>query len=338
MAKVSEIGEFGLIERIRSRRAAYDEDVIVGIGDDCAVLRRGSVLEVLTTDCLLEGSHYEKTWLDATDIGWKALAVNVSDVAAVGGIPKHALVTLFLPEDFTTKAIDEIYEGLEACGEMAGVSVVGGDIVKTPGTFAISITLSGICERDEVILRSGARKDDLIVVTGALGEAAVGLKILRDGTAWPEGSSLGACVSRFRRPVPRLAESRAILEHLQPSSMIDISDGLLSDLWHIMESSKVGSVLEAGQIPVGPGVVDFFEGNEEEALSQALAGGEDYELLFTVNSRHESTLSEVSESLGIGLTPIGRITAKGAGVMLAGRDGERELDRAGFDHFKPRAK
>ena len=336
MAKVSEIGEFGLIDRIRSRRVVRDEDVIVGIGDDCAVLRRGPVLEVLTTDCLVEGSHYEKSWLSATDVGWKALAVNVSDVAAVGAIPRHALITLFLPEDFTTKAVDEVYDGLEACGETAGVSVVGGDIVKTPGTFTISVTLSGVCERDELVLRSGARKDDLIVVTGALGEAAAGLKILRNGTAWPEGSPLEACVSRFRRPVARLAESRAILKHLQPSSMIDISDGLLSDLWHIMESSKVGSLLEAERIPVGQGVRDLFEGNEAEALSHALRGGEDYELLFTVSSRQESKLAEVSDSLGIGLTTIGRITAKGAGVRLASKDGERELDPAGFDHFKPR--
>ena len=151
--KLDEIGEFGLIERIKGRKAAYDEDVVIGIGDDCAILRRGPMLEVLTTDCLVKGTHYEDEWLAMKDVGWKALAVNVSDIAAVGGIPKHALVTLFLPEDFTTADIDDLYDGLDECGNATGVSVVGGDIVKIHGPFAISVTLSGTCERDEVVAR-----------------------------------------------------------------------------------------------------------------------------------------------------------------------------------------
>lgn len=337
MAKIGEIGEFGLIDRIRSRTASYGEDVVLGIGDDCAVLRRGPVLEVLTTDCLVEGTHYEAGWLAMGDIGWKALAVNVSDIAAVGGTPKHALVTLFLPGDSTTKQIDELYDGLEQCGEKTGVVVVGGDIVKIDGPFAISVALSGVCERDEIVLRSGARQGDTIVVTGSLGGASVGLKALRQdsGRAWDE--HIEACITRFRRPVPRLSESRAIIEDLQPTSMIDISDGLLSDLWHIMESSKVGAVLEGKDIPVGMGVVDFFSGSKEDALSQALAGGEDYELLFTINSRLEGRLPEVAARLGVELTPIGKITPRGAGVKLAQEGGQREIRKGGFDHFGPAA-
>lgn len=335
MANVSEIGEFGLIDRIRSRKISYDEDIVLGIGDDCAVLRRGPVLEVLTTDCLVEGSHYEPGWLSMNDIGWKAQAVNVSDVAAVGGIPKHALVTLFLPGDFTTKQADDLYDGLEQCGDETGVVVVGGDIVKIDGPFAISVALSGVCERDEIVLRSGARRDDTIVVTGSLGEASVGLRVLRQTDRSAAGEAVDACIRRFQRPVPRLKESRAIIQDLQPTSMIDISDGLLLDLWHIMDASNVGAVLEGHNIPIGTGVVDFFGGNREEALSQALAGGEDYELLFTINSRFEDKLPEVAERLGTRLTPIGKITTKGAGVRLAGEDGERDLERGGFDHFGP---
>jgi thiamine-monophosphate kinase len=335
VTEVSEIGEFGLIDRIRSRRVPHDEDVVLGIGDDCAILRRGPVLEVLTTDCLVEGSHYQPGWLDMTDVGWKVIAVNVSDVAAVGGVPKHALVTLFLPEDLTVKQIDDLYDGMERCGEEMGVVVVGGDIVKINGPFGVSVTLAGVCERDEIVLRSGARQGDTIVVTGTLGDASVGLKALRDGTAGSESETMDGCIARFRRPVPRLRESRAIIEQLQPTSMIDISDGLLSDLWHIMEASGVGATLEAQEIPIGSGVIDFFGGNEEEALSQALAGGEDYELLFTIKSRFEEKLPDLAAGLGTKFTPIGKITAKGAGVRLAGQAGERELERGGFDHFGP---
>jgi thiamine-monophosphate kinase len=336
MTKVSELGEFGLIERIRSRKAVGDENLVVGIGDDCAVLRRGPVLEVLTTDCLVAGTHFEDGWLTMKDVGWKVMAVNVSDVAAIGGTPQHALVTLFLPDDFEIKQVDEIYEGMEECGDRMGVSVVGGDIVRTTGPFAVSVALSGVCERDQIVLRSGARQDDLVVVTGALGEASVGMRLLREAG---EGRSTPAqeCVRRFQHPMPRLSEARTIIKSLQPSAMIDISDGLLSDLWHIMDASGVGAVLDGDSIPIGKCVLDYFQADREEALSQALGGGEDYELLFTVSSRHEERLAEVAQGLDIGLTPIGKIRAKGTGVRLAGEAGERELGRAGFDHFGPEA-
>jgi thiamine-monophosphate kinase len=333
--KVDEIGEFGLIERIRARKTAYDEDVIIGIGDDCAILRRGQVLEVLTTDCLVEGTHYQRGWLSMRDIGWKSLAVNASDVAAVGGSPKHALVTLFLPEETTAAEIDELYDGLEECGAATGASVVGGDIVKIHGPFAISVTLSGTCERDEVVLRSGARKDDIVVVTGSLGEAALGLRLLKEGAGPCEANAgIAAALGKFRRPSPRLSASRAIVQDLRPSSMIDISDGLVSDMWHVLESSKVGAVLDEDAVPVAPGVVEYFGGRTEEALSMALAGGEEYELLFTMSGRLESRLPELADKLGIGLTRIGKIVAKATGAKLAGAGGEKDLKPGGFDHFK----
>jgi thiamine-monophosphate kinase len=335
MAKASEVGEFALIERIRSRKARRDEDLVVGIGDDGAVLRRGPVLEVLTTDCLVEGTHYEPGWLSMKDIGWKALAVNISDIAAMGGHPAHALVTLFLPDDFTTQQLDDLYEGLEECGEAMGVTVVGGDIVKIKGPFAVSIALSGICDRDQLVLRSGARQDDIIVVTGCLGEAAVGLRALRGEKGGLDDDLIETCTWRFKRPVPRLKESRAIIEGFLPSSMIDISDGLLSDLWHILEASNVGAVLDADTIPVGRCVIDFFSGKKEEALSLAINGGEDYELLFTIDCRHGEQLPGMATKMGIGLNQIGKITPKSSGVKLAGKEGERELGRGGFDHFKP---
>jgi thiamine-monophosphate kinase len=373
MAKADEIGEFGLIDRIRARRTVHGEDVVVGIGDDCAVIRRGPDLEVLTTDCLVEGTHYEPGWMTMKDIGWKAIAVNVSDVAAMGGRPGQVLVTLFLPEGFTTGQLDDLYEGMEECGQRMGVSIVGGDIVRIDGPFAVSIMLTGICERDRIVLRSGARKGDVIAVTGALGESSVGLKLLQagigivddpgaagsaedrsagsgdaTGEAQGAGSAHGvddahgageahaeACLERFRRPVPRLREARAITRGLLPSSMIDISDGLLSDLWHILDASNAGAVLDANSIPVGQGIIDYLDGDREAAVSQALSGGEDYELLFTIDCRHEEDLPGIASKLGTEITPIGKITARGSGVKLADEEGERDVGRGGFDHFKP---
>jgi thiamine-monophosphate kinase len=280
------------------------------------------------------------------DIGWKAMAVNVSDVAAMGGHPGHALVTLFLPDGFTTAELDDLYEGMEECGEQMGVTVVGGDIVKIDGPFAVSVVLSGVCERDQLVLRSGARKGDVLAVTGSLGEASVGLEMLKEGkgdtlaagaddSGAASDSQARACLNRFRRPMPRLKAARAITRRLLPSSMIDISDGLLSDLWHVLEASNVGAVLDAGQIPAGRGVLDYLGGDREAAVSQALSGGEDYELLFSIDCRHEEDLPDIASKLGTDITPIGRITAKGTGVKLSGSDGERDVGRGGFDHFKP---
>jgi thiamine-monophosphate kinase len=332
MAGAREVGEFGLIERIRGRGGEHAGDVVVGIGDDCAVLRRGPILELLTTDSLVEGTHYQPGWMSWEDLGWKTMAVNVSDVAAMGGEPRQALVTLFLPEGFTTEALDQLYTGLESAGSEYGVTVAGGDIVKTAGPFAVSLTLSGVCERDRVVLRSGARKGDIVCVTGALGGAGVGLSLLREGRTGNE--DLAGCIRRFRRPAARLIESRMIVSDLEPTAMIDLSDGLLSDLWHILDSSRLGAILEEGGLPVEPGVREYCGDLEEEALSRALSGGEDYELLFTVNPGIRELLAPTAEKLGIPITVIGEITARGSGLRMAAEGGPRPMGRRGFDHFR----
>ncbi len=332
MGKISEIGEFGLIDRIKARQTHPDEDVIVGIGDDCAVIRRGEILEVLTTDCLVEGTHFKSGWLTMRDVGWKVLAVNVSDIAATGALPRHALVTLFLPDDFTAKQVDEIYDGMDELSSAYEVTIVGGDIVHTIGPFAISVTLSGTCERDEIVLRSGARHGDLIVVTGTLGDAWLGLHYLEEN-AQVESDAARKAIEHFRRPRPRLTEARKIIAELNPSSMIDISDGLLSDLWHILDASGVGAVLDAEAIPVGEGVMEYF-GKRDEALSHALSSGEEYELLFTLPKASEAKIDRLADELNLAVTPIGTVTVKGEGVKLSSKGGAQLLEPKGFDHFK----
>jgi thiamine-monophosphate kinase len=213
------------------------------------------------------------------------------------------------------------------------VGLVGGDIVKINGPFAVSITLSGTCERDDLVMRSGAREGDLIVVTGTLGDAAVGMEYLKSGRE-PEGPGAEYAVARFRRPVPRHKESRVIVDKLQPTAMIDISDGLVSDLWHILEMSKAGVALSGESVPVGEGVLGWCEGDRAAALALAIRGGEDYELLFTVNEKYEDALSEVGAEIGLKLTAIGKIASKKAGFVLAAEGAETEIERGGFDHLK----
>ena len=231
------------------------------------------------------------------DVGWKALAVNVSDVAAVGGTPRHALVTLFLPDGSTTAEIDELYDGLEECGAATGASVVGGDIVKIHGPFAISITLVGDlrARRGGAALgRAQGRHRGRDRLAGRVGPGAAVAQGGQGG--WCRGGRRGAAgggavsggiaaaLGKFRRPMPRLSASRAIVQDLRPSSMIDISDGLVSDMWHVLEASKVGAVLDEdarSRRPRGSGVSSA--GRTEEALSMALSGGEEYELLFTMS-------------------------------------------------------
>jgi thiamine-monophosphate kinase len=330
---LGDIGEFGLIDRIRARQREYDGDVVVGIGDDCAVLRRGNILEVITTDCLVEGTHYRPGWLSMGDIGWKSLAVNISDVAAMGAVPRHAVITLFIPEGTLPEDIDSLYEGMEACAAGAGVGLVGGDIVRIHGPFAVSITLSGTCERDDLVMRSGAREGDIIVVTGTLGDAAAGMEYLKAGRR-PDGPAAEYCLARFRRPMPRHEESRVIVRKLQPTAMIDISDGLISDLWHILEMSKAGVTLSGEAVPVGEGVVGWFGGDRGAALALAIRGGEDYELLFTVNEKYKDALGVVEAETGLKLTAIGRIASKKTGFVLASDGAETEIERGGYDHFK----
>jgi thiamine-monophosphate kinase len=336
MPGLGDIGEFGLIERISARLGRRGDDVVVGIGDDCAVLKRGSILEAITTDCLVEGTHFQPGWLSMEDIGWKSLAVNISDVAAMGAVPGYALVTLFIPRGVAPEDIDALYDGLEASAGEAGVGIVGGDTVRIDGPLAVSVTLSGTCERDDLVLRSGAREGDVIVVTGSLGDAAAGMQYLKEGRK-PEGPAGELSIARFRRPRSRHLESRLIVENLQPTSMIDISDGLLSDLRHILEMSKAGALLAEEAIPVGEGALDWFGGDRGEALSFAVAGGEDYELLFTIAGKREDELSRVESGIGLRLTAIGRITSKKTGLTLTGDGVGRRIEHDGFDHFKSSA-
>lgn len=326
--KLSDLGEFALIERLAPLvRNINADEVVVGIGDDAAVWRSGDEFLVATTDTMVEGVHFlpSTPW---EDVGWKAIAVNISDIAAMGGWPRYALVTLCLPPDMDVRAIEQLYEGLGTYAKMCAVRVVGGDIVRSKET-AITVAMIGRAEAPDgeplLLRRDAAKPGDVIAVTGTLGDSAAGLLRFRDGA--PPADDL---VQRHIRPHARLAEgSLAVEEGLRCG--IDVSDGLLQDIGHICERSKAGAVIRAADIPISH---ELLEAYPDDALRLAATGGEDYELVLVGPAER---IAAVNEALGDPvLTVIGEIVKDGyREVRLLDEAGKQvRFPKQGWDAFR----
>lgn len=329
MTNVSDLGEFGLIDRLtRVLGKPKGDDGIVGIGDDAAVWRVGDEFVIATTDTMVEGVHFEVGRAPWADIGWKALATNVSDIGAMGGTPLFALVTLAIPPKLAADDVELIYAGLAECAREYGVAIVGGDTVRAP-QITITVALIGRAERrdDEPLLlrRDGARVGDIIAVTGTLGDSAAGLRRLKKG-----GPSEDPLVRRHLWPRPPLAAGRIAAETGITCS-IDVSDGLLQDVGHICDRSKVGAVLRAKDIPLSN---ELRRAYPDDALELACTGGEDYELVVVGD---KDLLDAVASTIGLlQLTAIGEIVRdESHSVRLLDDDGaEITFDRAGWDAFR----
>lgn len=322
-----EIGEFGFIDRIAGRIAS-GTGVVIGIGDDAAAVEPvPGRLDLATSDMLVEGVHFDLSFCDPVSLGRKALSVNLSDIAAMGGEPRHFLLSLAVPPSIPLEFLDACVQGmLQRAGEF-GVALIGGDTCSSPDRLVISITLLGDQLPHRIIRRSGARPGDRVCVTGTIGDSALGLRLLR------KGERSGPALDRHLDPVPRVKEGRALAEAGIPSAMIDISDGLLADLGHILDLSSVGARLYADKLPLSTRFRAHFPVTDRESLSLAVAGGEDYELLFTAPPGKMQELFGLFEGLGTPVTEIGVITQE-PGLSLLGADGaELRLDVAGFDHF-----
>ena len=302
MRLLQDIGEFGLIKRIAEGEKISDKEVVVGIGDDTAVLKyKKNLYLLLTTDILIEDVHFDKK-AAPFQIGYKALAVNISDIAAMGGIPKYVLVSLGLKKNTSLKFVDELYQGIRSLAKKFKVKIVGGDTVAS-SKIVISVALTGEVEKKYLTLRKGAKIGDKIYVTGRLG-----------------GSISGKHLSF----IPRLKEARYLVENLHPTSMIDISDGLLSDLRRICEASGLGAKICQEKIPLS---------KEATSSENALTGGEDFELLFTL-CHHPPHLGRRDRVGEIPITQIGEITKKKGIILLDGKGKKVLLKKTGFDHFK----
>jgi thiamine-monophosphate kinase len=331
MPKESEI-----ISLIR-KRARAGERVVIGIGDDAAVVKTSSGSELIAcSDLSIEGVHFRTQWSDPRSIGKKSLAVTLSDIAAMGAEPRYALISVALPASLSPEFIDRLFEGFFQIADACGVSIVGGDTSASPDKLFIDTVVIGEAQAGRAVTRAGARASDLIYVTGELGASALGLGLLEQGyrLSGEKGDGPEACARReallkHLSPEPRLAAGKAIGETGIATAMIDISDGLSTDLWHILEESRCGAIIQAGAVPIAESVALLSPG---KAFDLALHGGEEYELLFTSRFDLREKVEELSKALAIPITMIGEITS-GEDLELE-RGGVFELVRpSGYEHM-----
>jgi thiamine-monophosphate kinase len=322
--KVSELGEFGLIDLLAKMLGGGDERLLIGIGDDAAAWQGDDSIQLASVDSFIQGVHFTPETTPWPDVGGKALAVNLSDIAAMGGIPRYALVSLALPDDSEVEDVTALYNGMLKLGKQYGVSIVGGDISRAP-LVAVTITILGSSPTKKMLTRSSARPGDIVAVTGSLGAAAAGMELLKSKRKLdPEADT--RLKDAFLHPTPRIAEGLLLVEQ-GVKTAIDISDGLVADLGQICKASQVGARIEVERVPVEPTVKTVFS---EKALELALSGGEDYELLFTASSE---IIERVKKAASVPVTAIGEITA-GKGVSLTDKEGKSfELAKAGWEHF-----
>ena len=339
-ALVSDTGERALIDRIRRRVPPAPAHLVVGIGDDAAVAAgdRGA-LQVLTTDALVEGIHFDRRFSSPSDIGFKALAVNISDVAAMGGAPRLALLSLMLPASTTLGDIDGLLDGLLELAAAAGVTLAGGNITRSPGPLVVDVTVAGSVRPRKLLVRSGGRAGDSLYVTGSIGAAAAGLGWLRaqddEGRgriARPADPSLAECVARHCRPEPRARIGALLGRNRAASACMDLSDGLADAIAQVACASGLGAKIEAATLPVHPGAHAWFAAQGRDPVEASVAGGDDYELLFSVPRRRRGRLRAViREARGVPITRIGELTADRS--IGFDRDGRSEPLPAGFVHF-----
>ncbi len=335
--KIEELGEFGLIERIRAALPEPGPSVLVGIGDDVAVLEASAErMWLATCDVQVEGAHFLRDAIPPRSLGRKSLAINLSDIASAGGIPRYALVSLGLPLGLDVGFIDELYAGLREEGSEFGVDIVGGNISRSRLGIFIDVFLLGETIRENLVLRSGAAVGDRIMVTGSVGDAAAGVAFLLDPGLTADAAYTATARERRDCPTPRVREGTLIGSLRQASAMIDVSDGIAGDLRHICEKSGVSARVHAEKLPVSPDNRALARAARGDEWHFALHGGEDYELLFTAPpGRAERLAQRITAETGTPVSVIGEIIPGGEQPELVLPDGSAlPLEESGWDHFK----
>ncbi len=346
--KLEALGEFGLIALIRDRIRQRSPGMRLGIGDDAAILETRSGCDLLVTaDMLLEDVHFKRAWGCFRELGRKTLAVNLSDIAAMGGHPHHAFLALGLPvHDISLVEVEAFVAGLEEEAAAAEVTLAGGDTCASQSGLVLSVTLLGSVPAGQAIRRSGARPGDGVWVTGSLGGSAAGLLALERGlrprSLWPAGmlrpswlrsteeAAIQAAMDAHLAPTPRLTAGQALRGYA--TAMIDLSDGLASDVGHLCTESSVGVRIQVGRVPLHPGARVVARWAGRDALDLALRGGEDYELLFTSPVDPRPVLDAALP--GVAVTRIGEVLDGSPVPTLESLDGRREVLAGGFDHLR----
>jgi len=342
---VGEVGERELVRHLRSR-IPLGQGVVVGAGDDAAAVETGP-LTFVTTDCLVEGVHFRREWSPPRLLGRKALTINITDIAAMGGIPRHATVSLCLPADMPMGFVDGLYDGLLERAAESGVNLVGGNVSSAWAETVVDITLLGGGER--VLRRSGAKPGDLVVVTGYLGAAAAGLRLLSQGARltedgflqdtgiWTESSAqyVEWCLRAQLDPTPPLALARAVGESDVVHAIMDLSDGLSGDLLSICEESGCAARLDINALPVDPAAAALERARGGDGGDLALNGGEDYQFLFAVSRDRLDALKDLAVVWDIPLTAVGEFL-EGEPAVFAARPGGSYgiLEPESYDHFR----
>jgi thiamine-monophosphate kinase len=332
---VAALGEHALVERIASRARLSGPHVLVGIGDDAAVTRpeRGAV-EVTTTDSLVEHVHFRRDWTPLASVGHKALAVNLSDLAAMGAVPQSAFLSLILPAELTVADFDALVGGFLDLATAARVSLIGGNISRSPGPLIVDVTAVGSVRQRRVLRRAGARAGHELYVTGTLGAAAAGLAMFEAGRRRGDGDAVfDACFDHYERPDARWRVASVIARTGAASAAIDLSDGLADAARRLAEAAGLGVVVEAAAVPVDPGARAWAETAGRDALAFAVEGGEDYEVAFAVAPRQRRKFLAAARRGGhVPVTRVGRFVAE-PGAWLERDDGRRNELAAGFVHF-----
>ncbi|MEO8589879.1 MAG: thiamine-phosphate kinase [Flavobacteriales bacterium] len=335
--ELSALGEFGLIERIASRIRLSNASSVKGIGDDAAVIDPQGLHQVVTTDMLVEGVHFDLGYVPLKHLGYKAVAVNVSDICAMNAQPRQITVALALSNRFPVEAVDELYEGMALACAHYNVDLVGGDTCSSTSGLIISVTAIGAVAKEEIVYRSGAKDNDLLVVSGDLGGAFMGLQVLerekavfKETGAQPDLVGHDYILERQLKPEAR-KDIIDLLKQLgvKPTSMIDVSDGLASEALHLARTSNLGIRVYDEKLPIDPATYQIARDFNLDPTTCALNGGEDYELLFTV------ALSDFERIKGNpSITVIGHMTDKASGCHLVDKlGGLHELRAQGWDAF-----
>lgn len=326
--RLADVGEFGFLDGLLPRLATADPDVLVGVGDDAAVLRRPARPVVVTTDALVEGIHFLSSWLTPRQLGRRAFLVNASDLAAMGAQPRWCLASVGAPAETAQRALMDLMLGMRAAARQHDSIVIGGNLTCSDRLF-VSVTLIGTLP-GHAVCRSGAKAGDGVFVSGTLGGAARAVRRLRSGERLPPRSS---GIRSYVEPPARVGLGIALARARLATAMVDVSDGLLQDLGHLCERSRVGARIERAQVPLAPAARDGTP--PDAALDLALTGGEDYELLFTVAPRNIARVHELGRTLGCRLTQIGSITAGARIDDSSGQPLHGSSEAGGHDHYRP---
>ena len=336
---ISKLGEFGLIDHLTKNIKVKNASSVKGIGDDAAVIDIGDKYQLISTDLLVEGVHFDLSYMPLKHLGYKSVAVNVSDICAMNGVAKQITLGLAMSNRFTVEALDEFYEGIRLACEHYGVDLVGGDTTSSTSGLMISVTIIGEVEKENVVYRNGAKVNDLVICTGDLGAAYLGLQLLnREKEMFKENPTMQPDLSGNDYVLKRQLKPEAGIKYIEilkdlniiPTSMIDISDGLSSEILHLAKSSKVGITIHEDKIPIDYTTMNLANEFNINPITCALSGGEDYELLFTVSQLHYDKFKKDAD-----FTIVGYVTEFSEGNNFIAKDGTSHLLTAqGWDPMK----